>query len=61
MNVSISELIVVVLIAVLVIKPDQMPEVALTLGRFIKSIRRFFTKMKEEMTGLIESADKPHE
>ena len=54
MSFSISELIVVLLIALLVIKPDQLPEVAFSLGKFAQSIRRMFTKVKEEMKGFID-------
>lgn len=54
MNFSISELIVVLLIALLVIKPEQLPEVAFSLGRFVQYIRRSFTKIKSEMNELID-------
>lgn len=57
MNFSISEIIVILLIAMLVIKPEQMPEVAFTLGQFTKSIRKMFAKVKDEMNGIIESVD----
>jgi Sec-independent protein translocase protein TatA len=57
MNFSISELMVILLVALLVIKPEQLPEVAFTLGQFTKSIRRMFTKVKDEMNGFIESVD----
>ena len=61
MNFSISEIIVILLIALLVVKPEQLPEVALTLGRFARSLRNMFGKVKEEMNGLIDSVDKPDE
>ena len=61
MSFSISEVIVVVLIALLVIKPEQLPEVAFTVGRFAKSIKRMFGKVKEEMNGLVEAVEKPDE
>lgn len=61
MNFSISEVIVILLIALLVIKPEQLPDVAFTLGRFVQSIRRMFSKVKEEMTGFIDSVEKPAE
>jgi Sec-independent protein translocase protein TatA len=60
-NFSISEIIVILLIALLVIKPEQMPDVAFTLGRFAKSLRGMFSKVKDEMNGLIESVEKPEE
>lgn len=59
MNVSVSELLVILLVALIVIKPEQLPDVAFTLGRFTQSIRRMIKKMKEEMNGLIDTADKP--
>lgn len=59
MNFSISELIVIVLIALLVIKPEQLPEVAHTIGRFTQSIRRMFAKVKDEMNGFIDAVEKP--
>lgn len=61
MNFSISEIVVIVLIALLVIKPDQLPEVAQSIGRFALTIRRLFAKVKDEMQGLIEPIEKPVE
>jgi Sec-independent protein translocase protein TatA len=60
-NFSISEILVILLIALLVIKPEQLPDVAFTLGRFTQSIRRMFAKVKDEMDGIIESVEKPDE
>jgi Sec-independent protein translocase protein TatA len=60
-NFSISEVIVILLIALLVIKPDQLPDVAFSIGRFTKSLRRMFGKVKDEMNGLIDSVEKPDE
>ncbi|VVC76801.1 Sec-independent protein translocase protein TatB [Aquicella siphonis] len=57
MNFSISEIIVILLIALLVIKPEQLPEVAHTLGRFAQSIRRMFSRVKNEVNGFIDSVD----
>lgn len=61
MSFSISEILVILLIALLVIKPEQLPEVAQTLGRFVKMLRSVFSKMKNEMNGLIDSVEKPVE
>jgi Sec-independent protein translocase protein TatA len=60
-NFSISEIIVILLIALLVIKPEQLPDAALNLGRFAKSLRRMFAKVKDEMNGLIDTAEKKPE
>lgn len=61
MNFNISEIIVILLIALLVIKPEQLPDVAYTLGRFMQSIRRLFAKMKDEMNGFVDSVETSHE
>lgn len=61
MNFSISEIIVILLIALLVIKPEQLPDVAYTLGRFTQSMRRLFSKVKDEMHGMIDTVEKPNE
>ena len=61
MNVSISEILVILLIALLVIKPEQLPEVAFTLGKFAQAIRRMFAKAKDEMNGFIDSVEKTNE
>lgn len=58
MNFSISEIFVILLIALLVVKPEQLPEVAHTLGKFVKSIRGVFAKVKDEMNGFIDDVDK---
>ena len=57
MNFSISEILLVLLIALLVIKPEQMPDVARTLGRLVKTVRGMFAKVKEEMNDLMEPID----
>ncbi|MBV9575767.1 MAG: twin-arginine translocase TatA/TatE family subunit [Gammaproteobacteria bacterium] len=59
MNFSISEILLILLVALLVIKPEQLPDVAFSLGRFTQSMRRLFAKVKDEMNGFIESVE-PH-
>lgn len=58
MNFSISEILLVLLIALLVVKPEQLPDVARTLGRLVKTVRGVFAKVKDEMDGLIDTAEK---
>jgi Sec-independent protein translocase protein TatA len=60
-NFSISEIIVILLVALLVIKPEQLPDVAFTLGKFAQSIRRMFSRVKNEVSGFIESVEKSDE
>ena len=61
MNFSISEIMVILVIALLVIKPAQLPEVALTFGKFARSLRKMFAKVKNEMNALIDTVEKPEE
>jgi len=57
-NFSISEILVILLVALLVIKPEQLPDVAFTLGRFAQTVRRILGKIKDEMNGLMDVSDK---
>ena len=61
MNFSFSELIVVLIVALLVIKPEQLPDVAYSIGRFVQSVRRIISKVKSEMNGIIEKTELPDE
>jgi Sec-independent protein translocase protein TatA len=54
-NISISELMLILLVALLVIKPAQLPEVARTVGRVVKFLQRLLNKVKREMIGLLDS------
>jgi len=60
-NISISEILMVALIALLVIKPEQLPQLAHTVGKWAKSFRRAFAKMKADMNELIEPVAKQDE
>lgn len=59
MNFSISEIMVILLIALLVIKPEQLPDVAFTLGRFAQSLRRLLANVKGEVNELVNTVEKP--
>jgi Sec-independent protein translocase protein TatA len=54
MNISLSEIILVLLIALIVVKPEQLPDAAFTLGRFFKAMRRLFHKMKAEVDHFVD-------
>lgn len=58
MNFSISEILLVLLIALLVVKPEQLPDVARTLGRLMRTVRGVYAKVKEEMDGLMDPVEK---
>lgn len=57
MDFSISEIVVVLLVALIVIKPDQLPDVAFTLGKFARTLRQMISKVKDEMNDLVDVAD----
>lgn len=61
MNFSLSEIIVILLIALLVIKPEQLPELAFTLGQWIRMVRRLGAKWKGDISGWMDSLEQVHE
>jgi sec-independent protein translocase protein TatB len=48
-DVSFSELLVIVVVALLVIGPEKLPKVARTVGAFIGRMQRYMTQVKEEV------------
>lgn len=54
MNVSVSELIVILLIALLVIKPEQMPGIAHKLGQLTRKAQRMMKKFKTDVSELTD-------
>ena len=48
-NVGFAELILILLVAFLVVGPQDLPKVARWLGRLIKQGRRMFTEFQEEV------------
>jgi Sec-independent protein translocase protein TatA len=57
MNFSISEIVVILLIALLVIKPEQLPDVAFSLGQFAKLLKRSINKIKKEAGSLLNNIE----
>lgn len=49
-NLPISEIIVILVVALLVIKPEKLPEVALTLGRWVKQLRQLIHSFTSGIT-----------
>ena len=49
---NISEIIIILLVSLLVIKPDQLPNVALHLGHGIKWIKNMIAKIKQNNSEL---------
>lgn len=48
MHISFSELLVVIIVALLVLGPDRLPELAEKLGRGVRVWQQFLAKLKVE-------------
>lgn len=46
MSIHISEILLILLVALLVIKPERLPEVAYALGRWFRWLQSMSAKMK---------------
>lgn len=51
MSFSISEIMVVLVVALVVIKPEQLPDVAYKLGKWAKQVRSTMHKLRREIDG----------
>lgn len=49
MNISLSEILVILIVALVVIKPEQLPDVAFKLGQWAKQLRKGMTKLRHEL------------
>lgn len=49
MHISFSEILVILLVALLVLKPEQLPGAALKLGQWMRWFRRTSQQLKEEI------------
>jgi Sec-independent protein translocase protein TatA len=49
MNISISEILVVVLVALIVIKPEKLPGAAFKLGLWAKRFKATMAKLRHEI------------
>ncbi len=51
---NVSEIVVVVVVALLVIKPEKLPSAAFTLGKWMKWLRQTTANIKHEMESPLE-------
>jgi Sec-independent protein translocase protein TatA len=49
MHINFSEILVILLVALLVIKPAHLPNVTFTLGRWLKWLRQTTSTLKREL------------
>ena len=59
MNISMSEILVVLLVALLVIRPEQLPDVAQKLGGLVRTFKRAMQHLKQEFNALTDDKS-PH-
>jgi len=61
MHISFSEILLILIVALLVIKPAHLPEAAKTLGRWFKWMRQTSDKIKKEIEKPLDlfSSEKP--
>ncbi|MHB8255557.1 MAG: Sec-independent protein translocase subunit TatA/TatB [Acidiferrobacter sp.] len=50
---SFSEILIIGVVAVIVLDPRHLPDVAKSAGRWVARARRFVTKMKEDLDGQV--------
>lgn len=53
MNISISEILVVLLVALIVIKPEKLPGAACKLGQWVKRFKVTTAKLRQEINGVV--------
>jgi TatA/E family protein of Tat protein translocase len=58
-NVGPTELLVVLIIALLVFGPKRLPEVGRTIGKSLREFRRATDEIKDEFRFDLDSADEP--
>jgi len=59
MHMSFSEILVILFVALLVIKPERLPETAFTVGRWVKWFRKTAAKIKQEIEAPLEQLITP--
>lgn len=52
MNINLSEILLVLIVALVVIKPEQLPDVAFKLGQWSKQLRTGLIKLRREFDGI---------
>ncbi|MBA3661234.1 MAG: twin-arginine translocase TatA/TatE family subunit [Gammaproteobacteria bacterium] len=57
MNISLSEILVILLVALLVIKPEQLPEVGRFVFQAVRKIRRLFSGFKKELNDIVHDTE----
>jgi Sec-independent protein translocase protein TatA len=61
MHMSFSEILVILFVALLVIKPERLPETAFAMGRWVKWFRSTAAKIKQEIEAPLEQLMAPEQ
>ncbi len=61
MSINVSEIIVILFVALVVIKPERIPETVYTLGRWLKGLRAFAANIQQEIEKPLERFNSDHE
>lgn len=61
MHMSFSEILVILFVALLVIKPERLPETAFAMGRWVKWFRNTAAKIKQEIEAPLEQLIAPEQ
>lgn len=56
-DIAFSEMVVIALVALLVLGPKRLPELARTAGRWIAGVRRFIENVKQEVDREVRGED----
>lgn len=57
-SINLSEILLVLIVALVVIKPEQLPDVAFKLGRWSKQLRMGMNKLRRELDGTVSLPEK---
>ena len=60
-NVGGGELIVILLIALIVLGPNRLPDAARTIGKTMGELRRLSSSFQNEVRGALDTADDPNQ
>ncbi|MGJ8618821.1 MAG: Sec-independent protein translocase protein TatB [Methylophilaceae bacterium] len=59
-DISFSELMIVAVVALLVVGPDKLPQVARTVGAFVGRLQRYVAQVKEEVNREVRFEELQH-
>ncbi len=58
-SVGAPEILVILVLALIVLGPDRLPQAARTLGRWVGEVRRFTGSLQSEVQGVVDEVMRP--